>query len=118
MEEMIPELPAAVASLRELMARTDGRGLVVALPHMGNWDLAGSGCHLSGLPIFSVAGRQRNPMMNDLLNRLRIDGLMEEENQAMADAAHDPEALQRWRAAHELRRELTAALAAADMGQR
>lgn len=71
MEEMIPELPAAVASLRELMARTGGRGLVVALPHMGNWDLAGSGCHLSGLPIFSVAGRQRNPLMNDLLNRLR-----------------------------------------------
>ena len=71
MEAMMPELPGAVATLREIMARNGGRGVVVALPHMGNWDLAGSACHLSGLPIFSVAGRQRNPMMNELLNRLR-----------------------------------------------
>ncbi|MGI5868625.1 MAG: lysophospholipid acyltransferase family protein [Kiritimatiellia bacterium] len=71
MVEMIPDMPAVIDSLRALKTQTDGRGLVIALPHMGNWDLAGSCCHLCGVPIFSVAGRQRNPLMNDLLNRLR-----------------------------------------------
>ena len=69
--EMMPELPAASDKLRGVLAKTEGRGLLLALPHMGNWDLAGSGCYLAGLPIFSVAGKQRNPLMNDLINKLR-----------------------------------------------
>lgn len=69
--EMMPEIPVAIARLRAVLAKTEGRGLLLALPHMGNWDLAGSGCYLSGLPIFSVAGKQRNPLMNDLINKLR-----------------------------------------------
>ncbi|GAA2183719.1 phosphatidylinositol mannoside acyltransferase [Brooklawnia cerclae] len=38
--------------LRELAA---GRGLVLALPHMGSWDHAGAFACLSGLPVTSVA---------------------------------------------------------------
>ena len=71
---LIPNLDETVARVRELRDRngTDHpSGVILALPHMGNWDLAGSACHLSGVPVFSVAGRQRNPLVNDLLHRLR-----------------------------------------------
>lgn len=71
MQEMIPEIEQTIEKLRAVLAKTEGRGLILALPHMGNWDLAGSGCYLSGLPIFSVAGKQRNTRMNDLINKQR-----------------------------------------------
>lgn len=49
----------------------DSRGAVLAVPHMGNWDLAGVGSHIIGLPIFFMARRQKNPLVDDYLNRLR-----------------------------------------------
>jgi KDO2-lipid IV(A) lauroyltransferase len=68
----MPDFDAALAALRAAVG-AHGRttGAVVGIPHMGNWDLAGSACFLGGLPIFSVAARQRNPLMNDYINRLR-----------------------------------------------
>lgn len=71
LQEMMPELEQTIEKLRAVMIKAEGRGLILALPHMGNWDLAGSGCYLSGLPIFSVAGKQRNVLMNDLINKQR-----------------------------------------------
>ena len=73
LERRIANLHEGVALIRRVAARPDGSrsGVILALPHMGNWDLAGSACHLCGEPIFSVAGRQRNPLANDLINRLR-----------------------------------------------
>ena len=70
---LIPNLDATVATLRSLQGSDPAHpnGVVIALPHMGNWDLAGSACCLCGPPVFSVAGKQRNPLANDLLNRLR-----------------------------------------------
>lgn len=46
-------------------------GLVIAIPHMGNWDQAGIGCTLAGVPVFSIAARQRNPLVNAMIQRLR-----------------------------------------------
>lgn len=43
------------AILSAALAR--GRGVVAALPHMGNWDLAGSWAVLSGMPFATVAER-------------------------------------------------------------
>ena len=73
LERRIANLREGVETIRRVATRPDGSrtGIVLALPHMGNWDLAGSACHLCGEPIFSVAGRQRNPLANDLINRLR-----------------------------------------------
>ena len=71
LQGMTAGLGEAVAKLRELRDESGGRGAIIALPHCGNWDLAGSSCMLSGLPIFSVAGKQRNPYMNRLMNRSR-----------------------------------------------
>lgn len=48
-----------------------GRGGIIACPHMGSWDLAGVTAHLSGIPIFNIVARQRNPWANDYLNALR-----------------------------------------------
>lgn len=43
------------ALLREAVAA--GRGVVVALPHMGNWDHAGAWASLTGIPFTTVAER-------------------------------------------------------------
>jgi KDO2-lipid IV(A) lauroyltransferase len=45
--------------------------LIFTTAHMGNWDLAGVAAKLDGLPIFSIARRQKNPLTDDLLNRMR-----------------------------------------------
>ena len=47
------------------------RGAILAVPHTGNWDLAGVGSNLMGLPIFFLARRQKNPLTDAYLNRLR-----------------------------------------------
>lgn len=51
-------------------ART-GQGAVLALPHMGNWEMAAITCGFDGLPLFSIAAQQKNPLVNAYLNRLR-----------------------------------------------
>jgi KDO2-lipid IV(A) lauroyltransferase len=48
-----------------------GRGAVIACPHMGNWELAGVACRVYGVPIFNIAARQRNPLVNVYFNRAR-----------------------------------------------
>ncbi len=47
------------------------RGAVLAVPHLGNWDLAGVGASLVGVPIFFMARRQKNPLTDALLNQMR-----------------------------------------------
>lgn len=68
---MLPELNECIKHLENCIKKAGGRGVVLALPHMGNWDLAGSACAISGLPIFSVAAKQRNELMNGLMNKWR-----------------------------------------------
>ncbi|MCE9615987.1 MAG: lysophospholipid acyltransferase family protein [Lentisphaerae bacterium] len=51
-------------------ART-GQGAIIAVPHMGNWETAALACHHAGIPIFSIAATQKNPLVDDYLNRLR-----------------------------------------------
>ena len=47
------------------------RGCVISTMHMGNWDLAGLSGHLLELPIFFIARRQKNPLTDAYLNRMR-----------------------------------------------
>ncbi len=71
-ERRIFDYDQKMQQLREALGAADrGAGAIIGVPHMGNWDLAGSACYLGGLPIFSVAARQRNPLTNSLINRLR-----------------------------------------------
>jgi KDO2-lipid IV(A) lauroyltransferase len=48
-----------------------GRGAVLAVPHMGSWETAAIACHLNGIPIFSLAATQKNPLTDSYLNYLR-----------------------------------------------
>jgi KDO2-lipid IV(A) lauroyltransferase len=48
-----------------------GRGAIFAFPHMGSWELAGRALLLQGMPVFSVAGKQRNPLFDSFLNATR-----------------------------------------------
>jgi KDO2-lipid IV(A) lauroyltransferase len=48
-----------------------GKGAILACPHMGNWELAAVACHLHGIPIFSIAAPQKNPLTDNYINRLR-----------------------------------------------
>lgn len=48
-----------------------GRGAVFALPHMGAWELPARAMILRGVPFFSVAGKQRNPLFDHYLNGTR-----------------------------------------------
>ncbi|MBU0678774.1 MAG: hypothetical protein KJ626_11735 [Verrucomicrobia bacterium] len=49
----------------------DGRGAILGTMHMGNWDLAGVALHLFDIPIFFIARRQKNPLADEYLNRMR-----------------------------------------------
>lgn len=46
-------------------------GAIVVVPHTGNWDVAGVVAHLLGMPLFFVVGRQKNPLVDAWLNRMR-----------------------------------------------
>jgi KDO2-lipid IV(A) lauroyltransferase len=50
-------------------------GAVITVPHMGNWDLAGWACHRYGIKMFSIAGKQKNQLVNDWINRQRESGM-------------------------------------------
>jgi KDO2-lipid IV(A) lauroyltransferase len=50
---------------------TPGRGGIFVIPHLGNWDLAGLVAGLRGHPVFMMAARQRNPLVDAYLNRMR-----------------------------------------------
>lgn len=61
--------PEVIEQYRKI--HPQGRGAVFALPHMGNWDLAGLTAHGYGLPMFFLAASQRNRLVDDWLNRMR-----------------------------------------------
>jgi KDO2-lipid IV(A) lauroyltransferase len=46
-------------------------GYIFATIHMGNWDMAGVAADLMGIPIFSIARRQKNPLTDEYLNKAR-----------------------------------------------
>ena len=69
-KRIIPNSDQAAAPILN-HCRETGRGAIVGLPHMGNWELTGLACYYVGIPIFNIAAKQRNPLVNDYLTRLR-----------------------------------------------
>ena len=47
----------------------EGRGVVIMVPHSGNWYMAAWAMAKYGLPLFAIAARQRNPKLNAWMNR-------------------------------------------------
>jgi KDO2-lipid IV(A) lauroyltransferase len=49
----------------------EGRGVIVVIGHLGNWEVGGLAVTLSGLPIQSLARPLSNPWIDAYLNRFR-----------------------------------------------
>ena len=55
------------AMLREIVDR--GKGVVIMVPHSGNWYMAAWAMAKYGAPLFAIAARQRNPKIDAWMNR-------------------------------------------------
>lgn len=53
------------------VARSRGRGLIIATAHMGNWDMAGALLGHVGLPMYAVADKFEPQRMDELINGSR-----------------------------------------------
>lgn len=47
----------------------EGKGVVIMVPHSGNWYMAAWSMAKYGLQLFAIAARQRNPKLNDWMSR-------------------------------------------------
>ncbi len=47
----------------------EGKGVVIMVPHSGNWYMAAWSMARYGLPLFAIAARQRNPKVNAWMGR-------------------------------------------------
>jgi KDO2-lipid IV(A) lauroyltransferase len=63
--------PGARKQMEKLKAETKERGGILALAHSGNWDLSGQAIRLMDVPVLFLMRNQRNPLVNDFLNRMR-----------------------------------------------
>ncbi|MDF7798675.1 hypothetical protein P4C99_04325 [Pontiellaceae bacterium B1224] len=70
--EDVKKQPLANEAPRLIQAlEKEAHGYIFATIHMGNWDMAGVTADLLGLPIFSIARRQKNPLTDAYLNKAR-----------------------------------------------
>ncbi len=52
-------------------------GFIIATPHMGNWEIAGIAADLADIPLFVIVRKQKNPLMDDYINKMRRTFSME-----------------------------------------
>lgn len=56
----------------EVLARCQkGEGAVISAPHMGSWEMAITIGRVYGMPLFSLAAGQHNPLVTAYINKLR-----------------------------------------------
>ncbi|MFA7257262.1 MAG: hypothetical protein WC047_06795 [Kiritimatiellales bacterium] len=69
--EKLQKMPlyTGIMAMREIYKKNGA--FIFSSAHMGNWDLGGVACKLAGIPVFSIARRQKNPLTDGLLNRIR-----------------------------------------------
>ena len=63
----VPESAKYKAILQGLV--DEGRGVVIMVPHTGNWYMPAWAMAFEGLPLFAIAARQRNPKIDAWLKR-------------------------------------------------
>ena len=70
--EKIRKQPLArvVLQLKQMLGERDG-GFILATPHMGNWEIAGISSDLLGIPLFVIVRKQKNPLMDAYINKMR-----------------------------------------------
>lgn len=69
--ETLQKMPiySGIVSMQETYRKNGA--FIFSTAHMGNWDLGGIACKLAGIPVFSIARRQKNPLTDELLNQMR-----------------------------------------------
>jgi len=69
--EKLQKMPlySGIISMQEIYRKNGA--FIFSTAHMGNWDLGGIACKLAGIPVFSIARRQKNPLTDELLNQMR-----------------------------------------------
>ena len=67
MDRHVEDGPLYKARLQECV--DEGHGVVIMVPHSGNWYMAAWAMAKYGLPLFALAARQRNPKLNAWMNR-------------------------------------------------
>ncbi len=69
--EKLQKMPlyTGIVAMQEIYQKNGA--FIFSTAHMGNWDLGGIACKLAGIPVFSIARRQKNPLTDDLLNQIR-----------------------------------------------
>ena len=72
-ERHVLDLETSLSRMNAL--REKHGGLILALPHTGNWDLAGVACERFGIKILAVAAKQKNPRVNAWLAAQRGEGI-------------------------------------------
>ena len=60
-----------LSTLAALKNKYNGKGVIFATIHMGNWELAGISLNLIGSPVFSIARPQKNTLIDKYLNYKR-----------------------------------------------
>jgi len=62
--------------LKKILAECEN-GFILATPHMGNWEIAGITADLVGIPLFVIVRKQKNPLMDNYINKMRRTFSME-----------------------------------------
>jgi KDO2-lipid IV(A) lauroyltransferase len=70
----IPDFGARIAEIKPIIE--EHGGAIIAVPHAGNWDLAGWACQRYGIPMISIGGKQKNPLVNRWINKQRERGMI------------------------------------------
>lgn len=73
MAQHVLEIETNAQKVRALA--NEGHGVVIMVPHMGNWDLAAWALARFDVPLFAIAAAQRNPLINAWMNRQRESGM-------------------------------------------
>ena len=70
--EKISKMPIAqiAPALKKIQDECEN-GFILATPHMGNWEIAGIAGDLMGFPLFVIVRKQKNPLLNNYLNKMR-----------------------------------------------
>ncbi len=63
-------LASLESSMNQIMEENP-RGFILATPHMGNWEIAGIAGDLMGFPLFVIVRKQKNPLMDAYINKMR-----------------------------------------------
>lgn len=66
-EKHVKDVHVYAARLKELV--DEGKGVVVMVPHSGNWYMAAWAMASCGVPLFAIAARQRNPYVYAWMKR-------------------------------------------------